>query len=152
MHVKLPSEGYRAIGGYSSHSIAVSRYTAPLSAGVSRCIPIPMQERPCRTSLTSLSLCRGESSLQKRIALHGGVAATLTPIALHCATKPKTGPGTVASLWKLYYNAECPFPRGSARTENPRTARTNRSICKVQPNQIEPGPLPLSAAANNHFF
>ena len=30
--VKLPSEGYRAIGGYSSYSIAVSRYTAPLSA------------------------------------------------------------------------------------------------------------------------
>ena len=30
-HVKLPSEGYRAIGGYSSYSIAVSRYTAPLS-------------------------------------------------------------------------------------------------------------------------
>ena len=29
-HVKLPSEGYRAIGGYSSYSIAVSRYTAPL--------------------------------------------------------------------------------------------------------------------------
>ena len=29
-HVKLPSEGYRAIGGYGSYSIAVSRYTAPL--------------------------------------------------------------------------------------------------------------------------
>ena len=32
-HVKLPSEGYRAIGGYSSYSIAVSRYTAPLRVG-----------------------------------------------------------------------------------------------------------------------
>ena len=31
--------------------------------------------------------CRGKISLGKRIALHGGVAATLTPIALHCATK-----------------------------------------------------------------
>ena len=30
-HVKLPFEGYRAIGGYSSYSVAVSRYTAPLS-------------------------------------------------------------------------------------------------------------------------
>ena len=29
-HLKLPSEGYRAIGGYSSYSIAISRYTAPL--------------------------------------------------------------------------------------------------------------------------
>ena len=36
---------------------------------------------------TALSLCRWKKSLQKRIALHGGVAATLTPIALHCATK-----------------------------------------------------------------
>ena len=33
-HVKLPSKGYRAIGGYSSYSSAVSRYTAPLSLGV----------------------------------------------------------------------------------------------------------------------
>ena len=31
-HVKLPSEGYRALAGYSSYSIAVSRYTAPLSS------------------------------------------------------------------------------------------------------------------------
>ena len=30
-HVKLPSEGYRPIGGYKSYSITVSRYTAPLS-------------------------------------------------------------------------------------------------------------------------
>ena len=29
--MKLPSQRYRAIGGYSSYSIAVSRYTAPLS-------------------------------------------------------------------------------------------------------------------------
>ena len=29
-HVKLPSERYRGIGGYSSYSIAISRYTAPL--------------------------------------------------------------------------------------------------------------------------
>ena len=29
-HVKLPSGGYRAIGGYNSYSIAVSRKTAPL--------------------------------------------------------------------------------------------------------------------------
>ena len=29
-HIKLHSEGYRAIGGYSSYSIAVLRYTAPL--------------------------------------------------------------------------------------------------------------------------
>ena len=35
-HVKLLSEGYRAIGGYSSYSIAVSRYTAPLRMQWSR--------------------------------------------------------------------------------------------------------------------
>ena len=29
-----------------------------------------------------------EISLQKQIALHRGVAVTLTPIALHCAAKP----------------------------------------------------------------
>ena len=39
----------------------------------------PILPPPCQ--------CRGEISLQKRIALHGGGAATLTPIALHCATK-----------------------------------------------------------------
>ena len=33
-HVKLPSEGYRAIGGYRSYSIAISRYTAPLIGSV----------------------------------------------------------------------------------------------------------------------
>ena len=34
-----------------------------------------------------VNLLRGNFCLQKRIALHGGVAATLTPIALHFATK-----------------------------------------------------------------
>ena len=59
-----------------------------VSRGCRATSPIPPKKRPCRTYLaTSLSLCRGKSSLQKRIALHGGVAATLTPIALHCATK-----------------------------------------------------------------
>ena len=46
------------------------------------------QKRPCRTYLaTPLSVLQGHF-LAKRIALHGGVAATLTPIALRCATKP----------------------------------------------------------------
>ena len=36
---------------------------------------------------TPLSLFRWEIPLQKRIVLHGGVAAALTPIALHHATK-----------------------------------------------------------------
>ena len=35
--------------------------------------------------------CRGKVSFRKRIALHGGVAATLTPIALHCTTKYSGG-------------------------------------------------------------
>ena len=34
----------------------------------------------------------GRSSLQKRIALHGSVAATFTPIGLHCATKQPKPP------------------------------------------------------------
>ena len=46
------------------------------------------KEKHCRTHLaTPLSPCRAEACLQKRIALHRGVAATLTPIALHCATQ-----------------------------------------------------------------
>ena len=62
-----------------------------MSRGCRATSPIPLQNRPCHTYLaTPLSLCRRESSLQKRITLHGGVAATLTPIALHCATKDGT--------------------------------------------------------------
>ena len=49
----------------------------------------PSQNRPCCTYLATPPprQCRKEISLQTRIALHGGAAATLTPIALHCATK-----------------------------------------------------------------
>ena len=57
-----------------------------MSRGCRAAPSLPSKKRPCRTYLaTLLSLCRRRSSLQKRIALHGGLAATLTPIALHCA-------------------------------------------------------------------
>ena len=54
-------------------------------------------------------MCRGEMSLQKWIVLHGGVATTLTSIALHCATFRANLQGDVLSqfsqfsliLWKL---------------------------------------------------
>ena len=62
-----------------------------MSRGCRATSPIPTKKRPCRTYLaTPMSLCRGKSLLQKRIAFFGGVAATLTPMALHCATKSLT--------------------------------------------------------------
>ena len=55
----------------------MSRYTPPTLT----------KKRPCRTHLaTPLSVSRG-NFLAKRIVLHGGVAATLAPIAPHCSTK-----------------------------------------------------------------
>ena len=73
-HVKLPSEGYRAIGGYSSYSIAVSRYTAPLSSRMSRTVnvnsfKVPEGHHPRGTTLREAlrgnlplrGLCRGLS-------------------------------------------------------------------------------------------
>ena len=50
----------------------------------------------------ALSLCRNEICLQKRIALHRGVAATLTPIALHCATKLQRAPPENAKIEKHF--------------------------------------------------
>ena len=47
----------------------------------------PHKNDPVAPILPPPCQCRGEVSLQNRIALHGGVAATLTPIALRCATK-----------------------------------------------------------------
>ena len=35
---------------------------------------------------------RGTFGFRKRIALQGGIAATVTPVALLCATKEVTGP------------------------------------------------------------
>ena len=62
-------------------------------AGMSRCIPHATPKNSCRTYLaTPLSLCCGEICLQNRIALDGGVAATPTPIALHCFTKVRNFP------------------------------------------------------------
>ena len=50
-----------------------------MSTGCRATHPIPPPKKgPCRTYLaTPLSLCRRRSSLQKRLALHGGVAAIL---------------------------------------------------------------------------
>ena len=50
----------------------------------------------CLATPLSQSLCREEACLQKRLALHGGVAATLTPIAPHCATKTRGQPDKMA--------------------------------------------------------
>ena len=50
--------------------------------------PQPSQERPCLTLLaTPCQRCRGSISKRKRIVLYGGVAATLSRVAFHCATK-----------------------------------------------------------------
>ena len=57
-------------------------------AGVLRQIPHPPSKKNDLVATILPPLCHcGESSLQKRIALYGGVAATLTPMALHCASK-----------------------------------------------------------------
>ena len=47
----------------------------------------PHKKDPVAPILSPPCQCRGEISLQERIALHEGVAATLTPIAVNCATK-----------------------------------------------------------------
>ena len=55
--------------------------TSTTSRGFRATPLIPHKRRPCRTYLaTPLPLCRKRSTLQERIALHGGVAATLSPI------------------------------------------------------------------------
>ena len=80
---------------------ANSRYFRGV-AGMSLYTPHSPSKRLCCTCLaTPLSLCRRESSLQKRIALNGGVAATLTPVTLHCATTLKTLTSTLKTLTSL---------------------------------------------------
>ena len=75
-----------------AHNVAANSHNLEMSRGCRATSPIPPKKGLCRTDLaTPLSLCRGRSSLQKRIALHGGVATALTPIALHCATKEEEG-------------------------------------------------------------
>ena len=88
-----------------THNVAPNSRNFQDVAGMSSCISHAPQKRPCRTYLaTPLSLCRREICLQKRIALHGGVAATLTQIALHCATKEthdaKNNKETDNKIWK----------------------------------------------------
>ena len=64
-----------------------------MSRGCRAASPTPPPKNSCRTYLaTPLSLCCGEICLQNRIALDGGVAATPTPIALHCFTKVRNFP------------------------------------------------------------
>ena len=75
-----------------AHSVAANSRSFRDVARVWRYTPPTVTKKTCRTYLaTSLCQCRKEIALQKRIALHGGVAATLTPIALHCATKARRG-------------------------------------------------------------
>ena len=62
----------------------MSRYTPPTANPHKKDPVAPILPPPCE--------CRGDISSQKRIALHGGVAATLTSIALHCATKTDSNP------------------------------------------------------------
>ena len=70
-----------------AHSVAANPADLEMSQGC-RATPLqPSQKDPVAPILPPLCQCRGEISLQKWIALHGGVAATLTPTALHCATK-----------------------------------------------------------------
>ena len=78
----------RPLKNYFYRHFGVSELPAIFFLEMSRGTPPPPQKKTLsHLSCHPLSLCRGESSLQKRIALHGGVAAALTPIALHCATK-----------------------------------------------------------------
>ena len=56
-------------------------------AGVSRYTPPTLTKKTLSHLSCHPRQCCRAISLQRWIALHGGVAATLTPIALHCATK-----------------------------------------------------------------
>ena len=122
------------------HSVAhtVSHATNPRNfrdvEGVSRYIPHPPKDRPCRTYLaTPPSLCRGESSLQKRIALHGGVAATLTPIALHCATKPEKCPSRWTKLPEITWKGPISLHRQGWGFAHPKTSRCSREFYEPNP-------------------
>ena len=54
---------------------------------------------------------RSTFGFRKRIALQGGVAATVTPIALHCETKLKHSRGKVfvGTLCGAFYTETCTF-------------------------------------------
>ena len=91
-----------------AHGFAANSLNFRDVAGVSHYASQTPQKRPCRTYLaTPLSLCRRRSSLQKRIALHGSVAATLTPTALHCATKMQS---PSLCVYSQYLNFEMKSP------------------------------------------
>ena len=49
-----------------------------------------------------------EMYFRKRVTLHGGVAATLTPIALHCATKGLKLPITLLKFRTIQYSPCAP--------------------------------------------
>ena len=44
-HVKLPSEGYRAFGGFCSYSIAVSLHTVATRAAIYRSLRAPIAKK-----------------------------------------------------------------------------------------------------------
>ena len=70
-----------------AHSVAANFRSFRNVAGVSRYTLQPSQKKTLsHPSCHPLSVSQ-RNILAKRIALHGGVAATLTPVALHCATK-----------------------------------------------------------------
>ena len=76
-----------------THNVAANFCKFQDVAGMSRYTPMHPKKDPvasvlpphCHNEYFNCQRCRGSISKRKRIALHGGGAATLSHVALHCA-------------------------------------------------------------------
>ena len=99
----------------------------------------------CRPPPPCAGRCRTESWVWKSVALHGGVAATVAGVALHCATKGQIRRGRIWRFWGApIFSPEVPkhlFWKGLGTSGRKIGAPQKRQI---QPRQIWPpicGPL-----------
>ena len=105
--------------------------------------PLP----PPKKDLVAPILC-GEMSLQKRIALHGGVAAILTPIALHCATKPPKPrqkiPDTFLRVAPLQNETAPQSLNSKTKLETKSETKSSKTAPKSPRKMVSPVQLPKS--------